>query len=85
MLKQARQVIEKSYAVLESSFGDLYKPDSNVYRSDRLIKVTKVWEDYFKGEFNSTDYTLWYWILLSVIIDIAAFVFFDIAFKREEF
>ncbi len=84
VLKQARQVIEKSYAVLESSFGDLYKPDSNVYRSDRLIKVTKVWEDYFKGEFNSTDYTLWYWILLSVIIDIAAFVFFNIAFKEEE-
>lgn len=85
VLKQARQIIEKSYAVLESSFGNLYKADPNIYRSDRLLKVTKVWGDYFKGEFKDTDYTFWYWILLSVIIDIAAFAFFDIAFKRDDF
>ena len=84
VLKQARQVIEKSYAVLESSFGNLYKQDPSVYRSDRLIKVTKVWGDYFTGKFKATDYTLWYWILLSIIIDIAAFAFFDIAFKKED-
>ena len=84
VLKQARQVIEKSYAVLESSFGNLYQQDPNVYRSDRLIKVTKVWGDYFTGKFKTTDYTLWYWILLSIIIDIAAFAFFDIAFKKED-
>lgn len=85
VLMQARQVIEKSYAVLESSFGNLYKADPSVYRSDRLIKVTKVWGDYFRGEFKDTDYTLWYWILLSVIVDIAAFAFFDMAFKKEDF
>lgn len=85
VLKQARQVIEKSYAVLESSFGNLYKADPSVYRSDRLIKVTKVWGDYFRGEFKDTNYTLWYWILLSIIVDIAAFAFFDIAFKKEDF
>ena len=85
VLKQARQIIETSYAELESSFGNLYEKDSNVYRSDRLIKVTKVWGDYLTGEFKDTDYTLWYWILLSVIVDIAAFAFFDIAFKRDEF
>lgn len=85
VLKQARQVIGTSYAELESSFGNLYEKDPNVYRSDRLLKVTKVWGDYFKGEFKDTDYTFWYWILLSVIIDIAAFAFFDIAFKRDDF
>lgn len=84
VLKQARQVIGKSYAILEASI-DLYEENPDVYRSDRLIKVTKVWEDYFKGEFKDTDYTLWYWILLSVIVDIAAFVFFNIAFKKEEY
>ncbi len=85
VLKQARQVIEKSYAVLKSSFSELYQPDPEVYRSDRLIKVTKVWGDYLKGQFKDEDYSLWYWILLSIIVDIAAFVFFDIAFKKEEF
>lgn len=85
VLTQARQIIEKSYAVLESSFGNLYKKDPKVYRSDRLIKVTKVWGDYLTRKFKDTDYTLWYWILLSVIVDIAAFAFFDIAFKRDDF
>ncbi|MBO5816509.1 MAG: hypothetical protein J6R26_00980 [Paludibacteraceae bacterium] len=84
VLAQARQVAEKSYAVLKSSFGQLYEEDANVYTSDRLVKVTKVWGDYLSGRFKNTNYTLWYWILLSVIVDIAAFVFFDIAFKKED-
>jgi hypothetical protein len=49
------------------------------------MKVTKVWGDYFRREFKDTNYTLWYWILLSIIVDVAAFAFFDIAFKKEDF
>lgn len=84
VLKNARKVIGQSYAELESQFNGIYTYDENVYRSDRLVKVTKVWGDYFKGKFGDTDYTLWYWILLSIIVDLAAFAFFDIAFKKEE-
>ncbi len=84
VLKNARKVIGRSYAELESQFNGIYTYDENVYRSDRLVKVTKVWGDYFKGRFRNTDYTLWYWILLSIIVDIAAFAFFDIAFKSED-
>lgn len=83
VLKQARQVIDKSYDVLETSFGHLYQPNEKIYRSDRLTKVTKVWGDYLTGKFKDTNYTLWYWILLSVIVDIAAFAFFDIAAKEH--
>ncbi|MCQ2272213.1 MAG: hypothetical protein MJZ72_05440 [Bacteroidales bacterium] len=84
VLKNARKVIGVAYAELESQFNGIYTYDEKVYRSDRLVKVTKVWGDYFKGKFKGTDYTLWYWILLSIIVDIAAFAFFDIAFKKEE-
>ena len=84
VLKNARKVIGQAYAELESQFNGIYTYDENVYRSDRLVKVTKVWGDYFKGKFRDTDYTLWYWILLSIIVDLAAFAFFDIAFKKEE-
>ena len=84
VLKNARIVIGQSYAELESQFNGLYTYDETIYRSDRLVKVTKVWGDYFKGKFKNTDYTLWYWILLAVIVDIAAFAFFSIAFKKEE-
>ena len=82
VLKNARKIIGKSYAELETQYNGIYTYDENVYRSDRLVKVTKVWGDYFKGVFKNTDYTLWYWILLSIIVDIAAFAFFEIAFKK---
>jgi len=85
VLKNARKVIGRSYAELESQFNGIYTYNESVYRSDRLVKVTKVWGDYFKGKFRNTDYTLWYWILLSIIVDIAAFAFFDIAFKKEDY
>ncbi len=88
VLKNARTVIGRAYAELEAQFNGLYKYDETIYRSDRLVKVTKVWGDYFKGEFNKDgfkDYTLWYWILLAVIVDIAAFAFFYIAFKKEDY
>lgn len=84
VLKNARIVIGQGYAELESQFDGLYTYNENIYRSDRLVKVTKVWGDYFKGNFKKTDYTLWYWILLAVIVDIAAFAFFSIAFKKED-
>ena len=84
VLKNARKVIGRSYAELETQYNGIYTPNENIYRSDRLVKVTKVWGDYLRGRFKKTDYTLWYWILLSVIVDIAAFAFFSIAFKKEE-
>lgn len=84
VLKNARIVIGRAYAELKSQLPN-YEQDTRIYRSDRLVKVTKVWGDYFKGEFNNKDYTLWYWILLAVIVDIAAFAFFYIAFKKEDY
>lgn len=85
VLKNARKIIGRGYAELETQYNGIYTYDENIYRSDRLVKVTKVWKDYFMGRFRNTDYSLWYWILLSVIIDIAAFAFFDIAFKKEDY
>ena len=85
VLKNARKVIGRAYAELVTHFNGIYTYDENIYRSDRLVKVTKVWGDYFTGKFRQTDYTLWYWILLSIIVDIAAFAFFSLAFKKEDY
>ena len=84
VLKNSRDIIVRSYAELDKQYGGLYTQNENIYRSDRLVKVIKVWSDYFNGKFKNTDYTLWYWILLSIIVDIAAFAFFDIAFKKSD-
>lgn len=84
VLKNARLLAATANDELETQFGGLYQKNEAIYPSDRLVNVTKVWGDYMTGKFNDTNYTLWYWILLSVIVDIAAFAFFDIAFKKED-
>lgn len=76
VLKNARKVISRSYAELKSQYNGSYTYDDNVYRSDRLIKVTKVWGDYFKGRFKNTGYTLWCWILLSLMIEMISLIVF---------
>lgn len=74
VLKQSRAIIKEGAALLHR--------DEESSRSKRLTNVIKVWGDYFHGELH-TDSTLWYWILLAVIVDVAAFAFFVIAFKKE--
>ena len=48
----------------------------------RLLSVYDVWIDFIKGKFGGWKFA--FWILMSILVDIAAFVFFDIAFKKEQ-
>ncbi len=79
VLKQSREIIGKGIALLEK--------DEKLSPSRRLTDVIKVWGDYFGGKtkeiYGNNDSTLWYWILLSIIVDVAAFAFFVISFKEE--
>lgn len=61
--------------------------DSNVekykiYKTERLHNVFKMWGDYFKGRMSDLDFDMMYWIIISIIIDIAGLVFFAIAFRK---
>lgn len=78
VLKKARKLIHTGY-----SEDPLLVETYDGYQSERLTNVTKVWGDYLGGEFSDKNYGLIYWILLSVLVDIAAFVFFSIAFKKS--
>ena len=49
----------------------------------RMISVFDVWEDFLKGEFNGHGFT--FWIIISILVDIAAFIFFDLAFRKSEY
>lgn len=79
-LTQSRQLIRTAKGTL-SAKG--IKDDYKGYRSERLTNVTEVWSDMFKGEFKGKDYGLIYWILFSLVIDLAAFCFFNVAFKEK--
>lgn len=49
----------------------------------RLLSVYDVWVDFIKGEQGGLAFV--FWIIISILVDVAAFIFFDIAFKKRDF
>ena len=60
-----------------------YLSPTGVTKVKRLMSVFDVWQDYLSGEYNG--YGFIFWIIISILVDIAAFIFFDLAFKRTEY
>lgn len=61
--------------------------DSNVesykiYKTERLHSVFKLWSDYLSGKIRNLDFDMFYWVIISLIIDIAGLLFFAIAFRK---
>ncbi len=54
------------------------KPETKV---KRLLSVYDVWVDFVTGKLNGLGFV--FWVIISILVDIAAFIFFDIAFKRQ--
>lgn len=54
-----------------------------VTKVKRMISVFDVWEDFLKGEYAGHGF--FFWVLISILVDVAAFIFFDIAFKKREY
>lgn len=48
----------------------------------RLLSVYDVWVDFILGKEGGLSFV--FWILISVLIDVAAFIFFNIAFRKED-
>lgn len=59
-----------------------YTSSNAVTKVKRMISVFEVWEDFIKGEYKGHGFI--FWVLISILVDVAAFVFFDIAFKKRE-
>lgn len=58
-----------------------YTADSPVTKVKRMVSVFDVWKDFLHGEY--AGYGFIFWVILSCLVDIAAFIFFDLAFKKE--
>jgi hypothetical protein len=54
-----------------------------ISKTERMCSVVEVWKDFFNGKFAGRGFI--FWILLGALVDIAGFIFFDIAFKKEEY
>lgn len=60
----------------------LYTADNPVTKVKRMISVFDVWEDFLNGQYAGHGFA--FWIVISILVDVAAFIFFDIAFKKRE-
>lgn len=54
-----------------------------VTRVERMLSVFDVWKDFLSGKYAGRGLIIW--VLLSILVDIGAFIFFDIAFKKDQY
>lgn len=60
---------------------ELYTCDNPETKVKRLLSVYDVWIDFISGKLGGLSFV--FWILISILVDVAAFIFFDIAFKKR--
>lgn len=95
VLAEARNQINNAYNVLDSPLlpttklsRDRYVDEKRGMPSNRLINVVEVvYKDYLQGDLSKKydmpeTKGLIYLILLSLLVDVGAFLFFNIAFKK---
>jgi len=55
---------------------------SKISETERMRSVIEVWKDFFTGKYAGRGFV--FWILIAALVDIAGFIFFDIAFARRK-
>lgn len=92
LIKQTEGVLQGAYALIKnnSKYVDFDENDVEIYtaenlvtRTKRLLSVFDVWVDFMKGRYAGSGFA--FWIIISILVDVAAFIFFDLAFKKEEY
>ena len=88
----ANGVLKGAYSTIKTysdmvNFSDVdeetYTADNPVTKTTRLLSVIDTWIDFIKGKFAGRGFI--FWVIISILVDVAAFVFFDIAFKKSEY
>ena len=59
-----------------------YTSPNSVTKVKRMISVFDTWKDFINGKFEGHGFL--FWIVISILVDVAAFIFFNIAFKKRE-
>lgn len=58
---------------------ELYTAENLETRTKQLFSVIDVWMDFFRGKYPMT---FLFYILISILVDLGAFLFFDLAFRK---
>lgn len=83
-LNEGYNTVKKNHDFVNfSSKADeaLYTAESPVTKVKRIVSVFDVWQDFLKGDYAGHGFA--FWIVMSVLVDIAAFIFFDLAFRKK--
>lgn len=85
VLQKAYSLIKNNekYVVFNTGDAEIYCAEKITTKTQELKNVVKVWSDFLGGGYKGMGFI--YWILISILVDLGAFLFFDIAFKREEY
>lgn len=92
-IDDANNILKAAYATIKN-YSDMvvfksdadkeaYTADNQVTKTTRLLSVIDTWIDFIKGKFAGRGFI--FWVIISILVDVAAFVFFDIAFKKSEY
>lgn len=60
---------------------EIYK--SNITQTAKMRSVIDVWKGLFQGDPIYKGRGLWFWVIVAIMVDVAGFIFFDIAFKKR--
>lgn len=75
----------QQYIAFQGSDKEQYVPESGTAATKvkKMLSVFDVWKDFLGGKYKGHGLIIW--VLLSVLVDLGAFLFFDIAFKKDEY
>lgn len=60
---------------------EVYTKENGETRTKRMSSVIEVFADFLHGKYPGS---FWFYVILSILVDIAAFIFFDIAFANKD-
>lgn len=93
LIAQSDLVLKKSYATIKN-YADfinfksdddktLYLPNNQVTKTSKMLSVIDVWKDFFAGKHEGRGFV--FWLVISILVDVAAFIFFDLTFRKSEY
>ncbi|MDE5812639.1 MAG: hypothetical protein K2H61_10100 [Muribaculaceae bacterium] len=59
-----------------------YSSTPIITETKRMTSIFDVWGDFMAGKFGGHGFV--WWIMLAILVDLAAFIFFDLAFKKRD-
>lgn len=92
-INELNKRLSKSYATIKNykqyvhfnSIEDeeIYCAANQITKVKRMLSVPDVWVDFMKGRY--ANHGLIYWVLLSTLVDVSAFIFFWLLFRGNEY